>query len=52
VIEHTETCPVYDNGPCDCGVDEHMTDEQIDFELFEKEAAKIESPSKKSEELD
>jgi hypothetical protein len=40
VIEHTETCPVYDNGPCDCGVDEHMTDEQIDFELFEKEAAK------------
>jgi hypothetical protein len=40
VIEHTETCPVYDNGPCDCGVDEHMTDE------------KIESPSKKSEELD
>jgi hypothetical protein len=38
VIEHTETCPV-DNGPY-CGVDEHMTDEQIDFELFEKEAAK------------
>jgi hypothetical protein len=32
VIEHTETCPVYDNGP--------RTDEQIDFELFEKEAAK------------
>jgi hypothetical protein len=31
VIEHTETCPVYDNGPCDCGVDEHMN-EQIDFE--------------------
>jgi hypothetical protein len=24
----------------DCDVDEHMTDEQIDFELFEKEAAK------------
>jgi hypothetical protein len=39
-IKDTETCPVYDNGPCDCGVDEHMTDEQIDFELFEKEAAK------------
>jgi hypothetical protein len=50
VIEHTETCPVYDNGPCDCGVDEHMT-EKIDFELFEKEAAKDEGPAKKSEEL-
>jgi hypothetical protein len=29
------------NGPCDCGVDEHMTEaEKIDFEVFKNEAAK------------
>ena len=38
--EHQSTCFVHDNGPCDCGVEEYMTDEEIDAELFEKELAK------------
>jgi len=40
VTEHGKTCLVYDNGYCDCGVEEYMTDEQIDAELLEKEEAK------------
>jgi hypothetical protein len=31
---------VYNNGPCDCGAEEHMIDGQIDDELLEKEEAK------------
>ena len=38
--EHKPICFVYDNGPCDCGVEEYMTDEDIDAELLEKELAK------------
>jgi hypothetical protein len=38
--EHKPTCFVYDNGPCDCGVEEYITDEEIDAELLEKELAK------------
>ena len=38
---HNNTCFVYDNGPCDCGVvDDYITDEEIDAELLEKELAK------------
>jgi hypothetical protein len=42
VIEnkHSTTCFIYDDGPCDCGLDEYVTDEQIDMELLEKEEAK------------
>lgn len=39
MTEHMKNCFVYDNGPCDCGVEERMTDEQIDAELLEKEEA-------------
>ena len=38
--QHSPTCFVHDHGPCDCGVEEYMTDEQVDAELFEKEMAK------------
>jgi hypothetical protein len=37
---HSTTCLIYNNGPCDCGTEEYMTDEQIDTELLEKEEAK------------
>ena len=40
MIEHFKICLVYSNGPCDCGLEEYMTDEQIDAELLEKEEAK------------
>jgi len=40
VTKHLEGCFIYDNGPCDCGVEEYMTDEDIDNELLEKEEAK------------
>ena len=40
MTEHGKTCFVYDNGPCDCGVEEYMTDEDIDAELLEKELVK------------
>lgn len=40
MTEHSSTCLMYNHGPCDCGVDDHMTDEQIDAELYEKEDAK------------
>jgi hypothetical protein len=42
VIEqkHDERCFIYDNGPCDCGVEKYATDEEIDAELFDKEMAK------------
>ena len=38
--KHDERCFIYDNGPCDCGVEKYMTDEEIDNELFDKEMAK------------
>jgi hypothetical protein len=31
---------VYDNGPCDCGIEKYLTDEDIDNELLEKEDTK------------
>ena len=40
MTKHLETCLVYNNGPCDCGAEEHMIDKQIDAELLEKEEAK------------
>jgi hypothetical protein len=40
VTEHAHTCFVYDNGPCDCGIEKYLTDEDIDNELLEKEDAK------------
>ena len=40
MTKHFETCLVYNNGTCDCGVEEHTTDKQIDDELLEKEEAK------------
>ena len=40
MIKHSETCLVYSDGPCDCGLEEYTTDEQIDAELLEKEEAK------------
>jgi len=38
--EHRYTCLVYNDGPCDCGAEPHMTDDEIDAELLEKELAK------------
>ncbi len=38
--KHSTTCFIYDDGLCDCGLDEYITDEQIDMELLEKEEAK------------
>ena len=38
--KHDERCFIYDNGPCDCGVEKYATDEEIDNELFDKEKAK------------
>jgi hypothetical protein len=38
--QHAPTCFVHDDGPCDCGVEEYMTDEDIDAELFAKAMAK------------
>ena len=38
--KHDERCFIYDNGPCDCGVEKYATDEEIDAELFDKETAK------------
>jgi hypothetical protein len=40
VTKHLEGCFIYDDGPCDCGVEEYTTDEDIDNELLEKEEAK------------
>lgn len=37
--EHSPTCFVMDNGPCDCGVETYMADEDIDAELLDKELA-------------
>ena len=38
--EHKSICFVHDGGPCDCGVEEYITDGEIDAELLEKELAK------------
>ena len=40
VTEHTNTCFVHDNGPCDCGVEKYLTDDDINRELLEKEETK------------
>ena len=40
MTKHLETCLVYNNGPCDCGLEQPMTDEQINDELLEKEEVK------------
>ena len=37
MIEHTKDCLLEEAGECTCDA---MTDEEIDFELFEKEMAK------------
>ena len=38
--KHGEQCFIYDDGPCDCGVEKYATDEEIDAEFFDKEMAK------------
>ena len=48
---HKPTCFIYDNGPCDCGVEHYMTDEEINDELFDKEMADEKAPTV-AEELD
>ena len=37
--KHKPNCFIYDDGPCDCGVESYMTDEDIDNELLQKEMA-------------
>jgi hypothetical protein len=43
--KHKPTCFIYDNGPCDCGVEHYMTDEEINNELFDKEMADEKAPT-------
>ena len=38
--KHDLRCFIYDDGPCDCGVEKYMTDEEINAELLDKEMAK------------
>ena len=38
--KHDLRCFIYDDGPCSCGIEKYMTDEEIDEELFDKEMAK------------
>ena len=37
--KHKPNCFVYTDGPCDCGVESYTSDEDIDAEMLDKEAA-------------